>query len=455
MGLIAGMLLCMVVQAPPDEVADADLLARGQQLLDAREFTAAEALFAHRLESRPADPDASFLLGLARFGKGDFEGAIAPLGVASAARSLDPLPLEFMGRALFQLERFEDSARAFELASRLDPQRPSNFNHLAAAELRMGQSDAALEHFQRAVDLDPDYAIARYNVGVLRLLTGDVDAARDNLQAAARLAAQDPDPAEALGDLERGEGNLAAAEDWYHEAFLRNGDGATAPRFLQLAAKCSAARADFVSARIDLECAAQLSDAPADVHRQLAAMLLHSGDLAGARRALEAVVELEPESVDDRRALADFLEDRGETEAARRELIALGAIGGADAAVHCRVARLSEALGDDAGALDHYHRLVEANDGSHRELLFIAERMLRSHVDGIRNEEQGRKLLDALLAQSRKSDPAALLVLGRTARDRGDAAQAAAAFLDAAELLDADSPGRAVLRREADQAAGR
>ena len=83
--------------------------------------------------------------------------------------------------------------------------------------------------------------------------------------------------------------------------------------------------------------------------------------------------------------------------------------------------------------------------------LAIAERMVRSRIEGIRDVDTGIGLARALVHRSRGRDLGALYVLSHAERARGDEGAAADALRRAAELFMPDNPVFAMLQRRASE----
>jgi serine/threonine-protein kinase len=116
-------------------------------LLEAREYD--EAL-AHATAAMTIAPDSTspwLLIGAARDGVGDFEGAIA----------------------------------AFERALVLDPKSPDGHQGKALAELRAGRVEAAIATLRTALERQPRSDDLRYSLAFAQLQAGDVAAARTTL----------------------------------------------------------------------------------------------------------------------------------------------------------------------------------------------------------------------------------------------------------------------------------
>lgn len=444
-GCLLGLALFSGLVQNPDALETA--VARGRVFLELRSYERAVEQFTEAAQLAPADDQIQFLLGLALYGAGRADAAVEPFRRAATARPDDALAHEFLGRVLFQNGQLAEAAAALAVVERLDPADARNLNQLGAVLLRLGRADEALEHFEAALARDGDYAVAHYNAGVLLAVRGDVLRGAQHLEAAARLDPNDGDPPEALGDLRYELGELGEATRWYEETLRRRDSVAV---WLRLAATW-VERGDPVAAEAALAAACRLPGAPAEPFRRRAQLLRGRGDFATALGCLEQAVLRNPDDVDLRRAAADLAEDQGELRRARDQLLAVVALGDSAPDILGRLSRLHEALGQPDVARAVFERLVGSGAGSHTELVAIAERMVSSSIDGIRDLETGRQLAHALVSRSHGRDLAALYVLSRAEQALGDGNAAATTLQRAARLFEPGTPVFALLQRRAEQ----
>lgn len=150
----------------PGDAARATALLRdwGEALARRRQIANAKGALARAAELAPADPQAPFLLALARMQTGDFEGATTAFERSIA---LDPALGEAHANlgALYLRAGRLDAARA-ALTRALDLGRDSSGlrNNLAVIHAKAGRMEEAARQARRAVELDPGNRVARNNL---------------------------------------------------------------------------------------------------------------------------------------------------------------------------------------------------------------------------------------------------------------------------------------------------
>jgi Tfp pilus assembly protein PilF/TolB-like protein len=127
------------------------MLQLGRTYYDAHEYESAALWFARVPKDDPAAGEASFLLGLSEFYRGNFEKAFSAFNSLSAR-----LPLTEV------------------------------YNNMGVVEARRGRRAAAVEYFSKAFNADPNDADYRFNLAVALFKNGDIAGAvrqlREELQ---------------------------------------------------------------------------------------------------------------------------------------------------------------------------------------------------------------------------------------------------------------------------------
>lgn len=132
------------------------LLARGERLLEAGEFSEAEALLREAAAREPRSARAHSKLGAALARQGRYEEAVAIL------------------------------RRAIEL----DPRYAPAYTNLGAAYHEQGRLEEALQAYRKALEVDPEYWIAHQNLAALYRRLEDYGAFVRHMKQATRLMAR-------------------------------------------------------------------------------------------------------------------------------------------------------------------------------------------------------------------------------------------------------------------------
>lgn len=267
----------------------------GRTYFDNHEYESASVWFARIPKTDPAIGEASFLLGMSEFYRGNFDKAIAAFNYL-----LTRVPLTEL------------------------------YNNMGVAEARRGRRAAAVEYFSKAVNADPNDADYRFNLAVALFKNGDSAAAgrqlRDELQqrptdgeAKALLdminrgVAPPPSPAAAAGNallpanqlhlpMERIKRNYDEASYRQIEMQIHNfaeARLATMDRTKQAAYHVEQGKellAKNMPDQAEAEFRAAIGADSGNVvaHAQLALLLEKKGDVAGARAEAQTSVRLKP-----------------------------------------------------------------------------------------------------------------------------------------------------------------
>jgi tetratricopeptide (TPR) repeat protein len=425
----------------------------------------ASRLYRRALATRPDDPDALHLLGLALLQQGDAPGAAAHIVRAS---TLAPGRAEFHSnlaeayRALGQVDRAADAAR---VALRLWPDYPEALNNLAQALLENGEVDAAAGHFREALRLRPGFALAWNNLGNALRLKGDTSGSLEHFRRAAELDSSLPEA----------QSNLAQAlfEANRLDEALAHGREAVRLRPAFPEALSNLGNFLFAIGRLDealvyYDEALGLAPNFAVVHENRGQALLEQGRLAEAVASYRRALELDPlltrarshlagalaEQGDDAGAVATYLEalrddanlaeahsglgrvyaEQGRyAEAEDCYRAALGLAPGLPSA-HCRLGHLRSELGDFHGAEQCFREALR-HDPDLADALAGLATLLRGKLPAA-DLDALRARLTALGDGSEVDGNGASLhfALAHVLDGRGDYAEAAA-YLDRANAL--------------------
>ena len=147
----------------------AAMVQLGRTYYDAHEYESAALWFARVPKDDPAAGEASFLLGLSEFYRGNFEKAFSAFN-SLAAR----LPLTEV------------------------------YNNMGVAEARRGRRAAAVEYFSKALNADPNDADYRFNLAVALFKNGDSAGAARQLREELQQRPTDGEAKSLLDMINRG-----------------------------------------------------------------------------------------------------------------------------------------------------------------------------------------------------------------------------------------------------------
>jgi len=156
--------------------------------------------------------------------RGDRDGAGRVLEMAGPRSSgfteLDRVRLALLAATL----RNDNAAKieALRALSRLAPADADVLRNLAAAETLAHEYAAALDSFRKAIARDPANELLWNDLGYAHAFAGDMDAAREALLEYRRLAPDQANPLDSLGDVHFHWGHFGEAEKFYLEAHRKN-----------------------------------------------------------------------------------------------------------------------------------------------------------------------------------------------------------------------------------------
>jgi len=167
--------------------------------LQTQHLDSAIELIEKAIAGNAANPDYHGHLGLARFAKGDFQGAEQ---CYRSALAFDEGHLDSrinLGNVLLQTGRVDEAEAEYNRALEADPASETAHYGLALAHLGRNDLDAAADALLAALKIAPDFLAARINLSNLLLQKGQADAAVANLREAVRLVPESFDARLNLG----------------------------------------------------------------------------------------------------------------------------------------------------------------------------------------------------------------------------------------------------------------
>ena len=163
------------------------LVGEGNELLNKRDFAAAEEKYRQAVALSPEQEDLHYNLGLALARQGKVEEAKKHY---EKALQLFPDYAEAqnnLGNLLLAQNKIDEAIALFRKAIQNSPENASFRNNLGTALARQQMVAEATAEFQEAVRLAPDYAEARVNLANALLASGKPDEAVAQLNEALRL----------------------------------------------------------------------------------------------------------------------------------------------------------------------------------------------------------------------------------------------------------------------------
>jgi serine/threonine protein kinase/tetratricopeptide (TPR) repeat protein len=125
----------------------------------------------------PADANAHFRLGNARYARGDRDGAIASFQQALGLNPSLAGAHNNLGKAVFEKADLAAAADHFRKSIDLDPNKPMAHYNLGNVFLNRGDPDGATVKYRDALRLDPKYGAAHLGLGNVALNKKDADRA--------------------------------------------------------------------------------------------------------------------------------------------------------------------------------------------------------------------------------------------------------------------------------------
>lgn len=255
-------------------------LIQAEQRLRNGDASGALDLCGQVLRTAPRNPDALFLVGMARLSIGQIAEAVPVLEQALVADPRNGAALENLGLAHLMLGRYDAAEHTLRKASAMAGAPASVFMRLGIAILEQGRAADALAPLRRALALAPQNADVRLNLGRALAESGDFDAAGEQLHAVLQIAPRHADTTFNLGVLASQRGDFTQARQWFDRTLV------ISPEYV-----------------------------PA--HERLASLCLSLGRTGEAITHLRALLKADPRNVDATATLANALFEIGDLDAAR------------------------------------------------------------------------------------------------------------------------------------------
>lgn len=197
-------------------------LKQVQERLQSGDFAGAEFQCEEVLKQAPRNPEALYLLGIARIAQGKVRDAVAPLQFVVAAEPRHGGALEHLGLALLMLGEFAEAERTLRAAAVLPGAPASVSMRLAVTILEQGRAAEAVSLLKRATLLDPEDTASHLNLGRALALSGDAEGAKREWELILRLDPGHLDAMFNLGVTGLDEGRLGDARRWFERVLAHS-----------------------------------------------------------------------------------------------------------------------------------------------------------------------------------------------------------------------------------------
>jgi tetratricopeptide (TPR) repeat protein len=172
-------------------VDDVSYARAAREYYMSQDFEGAERQARKALDLNSKNGDALHFLGLALFGRKQYEEAIRYLSEAAQVKPNDGRVQVDLGAVFVAENRLEEGIRHLRRALELAPELPEAHFNLGVAEFRRGDKLEALKCWLRTAELQPQNYEAHYNAALLLDELGRRDQAVEHYRQAAQLKPQD------------------------------------------------------------------------------------------------------------------------------------------------------------------------------------------------------------------------------------------------------------------------
>ncbi len=227
--------------------------------------------------------------GIARYNKGDMEGALRDLNKAIRLQPDDAIALNNRGELRLGKGDVEGALQDINQAIRLKPDYAEAFNNRGIARYGKGDMEGALQDYNRAIRLKPYLAEAFYNRGNARRTKGDMEGALQDYNRAIRLKPDNADAFHNRGAARRAKGDVEDAMQDYSETIRLKPDDAAAFYNRGVARQ---AKGDVEGAMQDFDEAIRLKPDLAEAFNNRGIARRAKGDMEGALQDFNKAIRL-------------------------------------------------------------------------------------------------------------------------------------------------------------------
>jgi tetratricopeptide (TPR) repeat protein len=176
----------------------------------------------------PNDERALTLLGIAYFGRQDYDNAIKYFVRATTVSPSFSVPYNQLGYAYRFVEKYAEAEQTFKKYTELIPNDPNPYDSYAELLMKMGRFDESIATYQKALAIDPNFIASYIGIGCNHLSAGRPDEARAAFAKVMSVA--------------RNTGERRQARFWTAASYVH--EGATDKALAELKAEYALAEAD-------------------------------------------------------------------------------------------------------------------------------------------------------------------------------------------------------------------
>ncbi len=191
-GLLAGLGGCDLGSSGTRQIAEQNLLQRGDQYADQGLYISALAAFNMALETNPRLMDAHLGIGDIYHVQGDYEQAAKSYRTATKIEPRNFKANYKLGLMEHLLDHVRSAIESYLSALAIDPDSFETNLNLATAYLQIGQAQLGLPYAEAAVRLNPESQAAQVNLGSIYAALGEYHLAIDSYRSAAELGDLEP-----------------------------------------------------------------------------------------------------------------------------------------------------------------------------------------------------------------------------------------------------------------------
>lgn len=175
-------LTCQMKKLKAEVAAKPNLIKKAIELINAGNFTGADAALTEALQEQPDNPLLYFYRGFVKEKNTKTDDALKDY---YKAIELDPelvIALAEVGRIMARKGNYEEGAKYYQKAYEFGTTDMVALYNYGACLSGLGKNDEAMKVYNKMLELDPNYADAYYQLGIVYLGLGDNAKAKECLQ---------------------------------------------------------------------------------------------------------------------------------------------------------------------------------------------------------------------------------------------------------------------------------
>jgi len=307
------------------------LFLGGQAAARARDYEAAQQMFASISATYPDPAKLGYNLALAQYYAGYLQRSEATLNhLVSAGQETADID-NLIGWCLFKRGKFREAVESLDKAINLDPSSETNYLDVGLMLLEQRRYQGAFAAALKAIEVAPESYRAWRLKGVAEANLDRIKEAEESYQRAVELNPSDEQSMLGLASEQLNNGKIDEAKHTFEKGIQRlPRDAAIYQAYgkVLLWLQGAGASSDEARAVSMLQTALGLDPSLAEPHYQLGKLALRKGQIAGALQELEAAKRLGPKSSQTHYQLALVYRKVGRAEDAARELQAFKTLKG-------------------------------------------------------------------------------------------------------------------------------